>query len=96
MVLTRGMDRIHPLKAYRENHDPPLSQQDLADLVAVDRVTVTRWESGARKIDEKKLPTVVECTGIAAAVLRPDLAHLFAGVARPRRAPARVKRSRAA
>jgi len=57
--------------------EPPLSQQALADLLGVKRETVNRWESGARKIDEEKLPTVAEKTGLAPAVLRPDLAALL-------------------
>lgn len=69
------MESIHPLVAYRKGQVPPLSQQDLADRIGVNRVTVTRWESGARKIDEEKLQIVAEKTGIALAELRPDLAE---------------------
>lgn len=71
------MERPHPLTAFRESHNPPLSQQQLAELLGVDRVTVTRWESGARKIDEDKLPAVAKCTGIRRSELRPDLAELM-------------------
>lgn len=71
------MEHVHPLKAYREAQDPPLSQQQLADLLDVDRVTVTRWEAGSRQIDVEKLPIVAERTGIAPAELRPDLAAMF-------------------
>ena len=71
------MEGIHPLKAYRENQEPPLSQGDLAVLLGVARETVTRWESGARKIDEQKLPVVAEKTGIPKRALRPDLAELM-------------------
>ncbi len=67
----------HPLRLFRQNHTPPLSQQGLAQLLKVNRVTVNRWESGARKIDEDKLSLVVERTGIPAAELRPDLAKLL-------------------
>jgi len=69
------METTHPLKQYREAHEPPLTQQGLAELLGVARETVTRWESGARKIDEEKLPIVSERTGIAPATLRPDLAE---------------------
>jgi len=71
------MERIHPLKAFREKQDPPLSQRQLADLIGVKRETVTRWESGSRKIDEDKLPTVAQQTGIPKTELRPDLAELM-------------------
>jgi transcriptional regulator with XRE-family HTH domain len=71
------MESIHPLKAFRESQDPPLSQQQLADLVGVDRVTVTRWESGSRKIEAERLPVIAEKTGIAPSDLRPDLADLM-------------------
>lgn len=73
------MDRnIHPLKAYRERQSPPLSQDQLAALLGVSRVTITRWESGRRKLEGDLLPLVAEKTGIAPAELRPDLAELFA------------------
>lgn len=71
------MEGIHPLKTFRENQQPPLSQGDLAVLVGVARETVTRWESGARKIDEQWLPKVAETTGIPPSELRPDLALLM-------------------
>lgn len=67
----------HPLKVFREKQTPPLSQGDLAGLLGVARETVTRWESGARKIDEAKLPIVSEKTGIPPGDLRPDLAELM-------------------
>jgi transcriptional regulator with XRE-family HTH domain len=71
------MESIHPLKSFRENHDPKLSQDQLADLLGVSRVTVTRWESGARKLGPELLQLVSERTGIAPADLRPDLADLL-------------------
>ena len=69
------MEAVHPLKAYRDRQDPPLTQQGLADLLGVDRVTVTRWESGSRKPEAEKLPIIAEKTGIAPSDLRPDLAE---------------------
>ena len=71
------MEGTHPLKAFRERQAPVLSQSDLAALVGVTRVTVTRWESGKRKTDDKQLPTVSEKTGIPKQILRPDLAVLM-------------------
>lgn len=71
------MESIHPLKLFREKHVPPLSQESLADLLNVSRVTVTRWESGARKVDDGLVPKVSLVTGISPAELRPDLAELL-------------------
>lgn len=68
---------VSPLKTFRENQNPPLSQQQLADLLDVSRVTVTRWESGARKVDQDLLPKVSETTGIPKRVLRPDLIEVM-------------------
>ena len=62
------MKDAHPLKAYRDRHAPPLSQQDLADKLGVVRETVARWETGARKIDDEKLADVAG--GHRAAALR--------------------------
>ena len=56
---------------------PPLSQQGLAELLGVDRVTVARWETGKRKMDEERLLSVSKKTGIPVAKLRPDLASLL-------------------
>ena len=69
--------QIHPLKAFRENQNPPLSQIELAEMLDVARETVTRWENGSRKIDEQKLTSVARKTKIPARVLRPDLAKLM-------------------
>jgi transcriptional regulator with XRE-family HTH domain len=90
------MDDVHPLKAFREKQTPPLSQQQLADLLDVDRVTVTRWESGSRRVDETKLDLVSERTGIGAAQLRPDLARYFPAHRRQAVRRKRQRRSRAA
>lgn len=67
----------HPLKTYRDRHDPALSQQDLAELIGVDRMTVHRWESGKRKPDPEYLAKITEKTGISARDLRPDLVELL-------------------
>lgn len=57
------MDTTHPLRAYRAQHSPPLSQSDLAAMLQVARNTVSRWECG-RIPDRKILPKVSEITGI--------------------------------
>jgi transcriptional regulator with XRE-family HTH domain len=67
------METIHPLRAYREKCQPPLSRAALADQLGVGRPTLFRWESGSRKIDESLLPHVSKTTGIPAKELRPDL-----------------------
>jgi transcriptional regulator with XRE-family HTH domain len=72
-----GMESDHPLKKFRETQEPKLSQKELADLLGVQRETVTRWESGTRQIDIEKLGAVVERTGIAPEILRPDWAKFF-------------------
>ncbi len=71
------MDDIPPLKAFRESQEPPWSQKDLAAFLGVSRVTVTRWESGRRRIDGELVPSVSKKTGIPAGTLRPDLAEMF-------------------
>jgi transcriptional regulator with XRE-family HTH domain len=68
---------VHPLKTFREKQSPPISQGELAELLGVARETVTRWESGARKIKQQSLPIVAEKTGISPRELRPDLAELM-------------------
>lgn len=67
------MHRDHPLKIYRLSKEPKQSQEALADELGVARLTVLRWETGERKIDENLLPKIEEKTGIPAKDLRPDL-----------------------
>lgn len=92
------MEAVHPLKAFRDRQDPPLTQEQLAVLLGVSKASVSRWETGERKPELALLDGITAHTGIPAAELRPDLAGLFsgksAGSSRTRRAPAR--RSRAA
>ena len=70
------MSEIHPLRAWRERHDPPLSQEEAGDRVRVTRFTWMRWEGGA-PIDMKFLPEVSRVTSIPARDLRPDIASHF-------------------
>lgn len=67
------MAEIHPLKTYRKSRVPALSQAELARTLGVSRLTVTRWETGERKIGPSLIPTVAKQTGIPAKELRPDL-----------------------
>lgn len=69
-----GMERVHPLSAYRKEHS--LTLAGLARMLDVYPSTVLRWERG-RKINENDLPKVSEATGIAPADLRPDLVELL-------------------
>ena len=68
-----------PLRLYvaewREHRG--LTQQQMADRLGTSDVTVSRWETGARKIDDERLPRIIEKTGIALSELRPDLAALM-------------------
>lgn len=67
------MHAIHPLRTFRKNHEPKLSQAGLAEMLGVARLTVLRWENDQRKIDDDLLPMVSDKTGIPAKDLRPDL-----------------------
>ena len=71
------MESIHPLKAYRERQIPPLTQDQLADLLGVSKAVVSRWEAGERQPGKAIIPTITEKTGIPASALRPDLAELL-------------------
>ena len=75
--VTRGIMQTarHPLTAYRKS--AKLTQRELAEHLGVARETIGRWETGKRAIDDELLPRVAKVTGIAKAVLRPDLAALL-------------------
>lgn len=66
---------IHPLRAFRT--EKGLSQQELANLLGRNRITIHRWESGKRLPDKDDLSVITEKTGIPARNLRPDLAELL-------------------
>jgi transcriptional regulator with XRE-family HTH domain len=88
------MENTHPLKAFRLRQEPPLTQEQLADLLDTTKGTVSRWETGERKPDPGDVPAISAKTGIPPAQLRPDLAELF--TARRSRSPARPRRAKAA
>ena len=71
------MTGIPQLKAFRNSHDPRLSQEALADKLGVSRLTILRWESGERKISPNLVPNIAEKTGISPKDLRPDLAKTY-------------------
>lgn len=65
----------HPLKSYRA--DRGITQETLAGELGVHPFTVSRWETGERKIGGRKLVEVAAKTGIPKRELRPDLAELI-------------------
>lgn len=69
------MAASHPLKTYREANG--LTQEALGKELGVTDVTISRWETGARRIDDDLLPKVAEKTGIPKTELRPDLVELL-------------------
>lgn len=76
------MAEKHPLKVladYRATAGK--TQADLAQDLSVAVMTVSRWETGDRKIGIKKLPEVSKKTGLAKRELRPDLAESMAEAA---------------
>lgn len=56
-------------------HNRGLRLIDLARRVNVDKATVTRW--ARKEVPAERIEDVVRATGISAADLRPDLAHIF-------------------
>ena len=65
----------HPLAQFRASNGQ--TQEALAKELGVTGVTVSRWETGERKINGSLLQKVSAHTGIPAALLRPDLAKLL-------------------
>ncbi len=53
-----------------------LTQAKLGEELGVTDVTVSRWETGQRKVDDDLLPIVSEKTGIPQLKLRPDLERM--------------------
>lgn len=64
----------HPLTAYRERHQPPITQAELARKLDISRSYLKRLESGERKPSADLLRKIKDELGIAPIVLRPDLA----------------------
>ncbi|MDQ5979573.1 MAG: helix-turn-helix protein [Verrucomicrobiota bacterium] len=67
------MAEKHPLAAYRKSTG--ITQKALAGELGVAEMTVSRWETGERKIGVKNLADVAKLTGIPKRELRPDLAE---------------------
>lgn len=60
------MNDSHPLRAFRESREPPLSQHALANMLGVTKSTVSRWESGRRGISPEVAGKIQAITGIDA------------------------------
>jgi transcriptional regulator with XRE-family HTH domain len=61
------MNESHPLKTYREQQDPPLSQEELGAQLGVKKSTISRWENGKRMPRSRKmLKKIHERTGLPA------------------------------
>lgn len=73
------MKGIAALVEYRKRQQ--LTQVELADLLSVTSITVSRWETGERKVGLDRLSGVSEKTGIPKRELRPDLADLISEAA---------------
>ncbi len=73
-----AMEARQPLQALIDFRTArQMTSAALAEYLEESPPTVSRWETGARKIDKDKLPKVVEKTGISPRELRPDLAELM-------------------
>jgi transcriptional regulator with XRE-family HTH domain len=67
--------QAHPLKVYRKTRK--LTQTMLAQELGVTSISVSRWETGSRKIDLDLLSEIAKKTGIPKLKLRPDLAAIL-------------------
>ena len=65
----------HPLRKYRL--EKGLTQEAFGKELGVTDVTISRWETGRRKVGGVLLPMIAEKTGISPSALRPDLADLL-------------------
>lgn len=69
-TITSMPARIHPrrpprlyLAAWREAHQPPLTQELLGARLGVSDVTISRWETGARRPDINVIAAYAEALG---------------------------------
>lgn len=67
------MNDDNPLRTFRAAQSPPWSQLELASVLGVSGVTISRWETGERKVAPKRLPIIQARTGIEPQKLRPDV-----------------------
>lgn len=72
--MVAAMAGNEALKRYR-TETRKITQDALAKELGVHPLTISRWETGERRIDEDRVPTIAEKTGLSPADLRPDLAE---------------------
>jgi transcriptional regulator with XRE-family HTH domain len=77
-MVTRSM-ADHPLTKFRRSQVPPWTMQQLADVLGVNKGTVSRWEARQRMPDDDLLLKINRKTGIPIGRLRPDLERLISG-----------------
>jgi transcriptional regulator with XRE-family HTH domain len=65
----------HPLRAFRDARH--MTQSQFAEKIGVHSLSVSRWETGQRKIDLDLVAQISKITGIPKRKLRPDLAAMF-------------------
>lgn len=73
------VDSVHPVRAYRKAHHPPLALEQLAGAVGVTKATLSRVETGKLPLTVPLATKISRETGIPMAVLCPDLAPMFEG-----------------
>lgn len=66
-MYRKSMSDSHPIADYRKRQVPPLTQDDLGDLIGVDGMTVSRWERGENPPRGKNLKKIQELTGLSLA-----------------------------
>jgi DNA-binding transcriptional regulator YdaS (Cro superfamily) len=74
-VRWRSDPNAHPIRQYRARNKVPLCV--LAAQIGVTHATLSRIETGKKKLRPVLLPKITAITGIPARELRPDLADLL-------------------
>lgn len=61
------MTETHPLRNWRDNQTPKLSQEALGLMLDVDGLTVSRWERRDTEPQKRQWDKITEITGITRA-----------------------------
>ena len=69
LCLAMSRKTTHPLKAFRENHDPPLSQIEAAKHFGVSQAAWSRYERGIDRPRKKIALKLIRETGVSVEVL---------------------------